>query len=132
MNFTLGDSRSFTKTITDADVRAFATISGDINPIHLDDTYAAKTRFGKRIVHGALLASFISNVVGNQIPGSGSIYLSSTLKFRAPTFIDDTVTTTATIIAIRADKPIYTLECVCKNQHGEVLCDGQAVVLYEP
>ena len=132
MNFIVGDSRTFSKTISDADVRAFAIISGDINPIHLDDTYAAKTRFGKRIVHGALLASFISNVVGNQIPGSGSIYLSSSLKFRAPTFINDTVTTTATIITIRSDKPIYTLECICKNQHGEVLCEGQAVVLYEP
>ena len=132
MIFTVGDSRTLIRTITETDVRLFAEISGDINPIHLDGTYAAKTRFGKRIVHGALIASFISNLIGNQIPGHGSIYLSSSLKFRAPTFIDDTVTTTATITSIRSDKPIYTLECICTNQHKEVLCQGESVVLYEP
>ena len=108
MIFAVGDSRTLIKTITETDVRLFAEISGDHNPIHLDQTYAAQTRFGKRIVHGALLAAFISNIIGNQIPGHGSIYLSSNLKFRAPTFIDDTVSTTATITAIRSDKPIYT------------------------
>ena len=132
MIFTVGDSRTLIRTITETDVRLFAEISGDINPIHLDDRYAAKTRFGKRIVHGALIASFISNLIGNQIPGHGSIYLSSSLKFRAPTFIGDTVTTTATITSIRSDKPIYTLECICTNQHKEVLCQGESVVLYEP
>ncbi len=131
MIFAVGDSRTLIKTITDADVRLFAEISGDHNPIHLDQAYAAQTRFGKRIVHGALLAAFISNIIGNQIPGHGSIYLASNLKFRAPTFIDDTVSTTATITAIRPDKPIYTLECICTNQHKEVLCQGEAVVLYE-
>ncbi len=132
MIFAVGDSRTLIRTITEADVRLFAEVSGDHNPIHLDQTYAAQTRFGKRIVHGALLAAFISNIIGNQIPGHGSIYLSSSLKFRAPTFIDDTVSTTATITAIRSDKPIYTLECICTNQHKEVLCQGEAVVLYEP
>jgi 3-hydroxybutyryl-CoA dehydratase len=131
MIFAVGDSRTLIRTITEADVRLFAEISGDHNPIHLDQTYAAQTRFGKRIVHGALLAAFISNIIGNQIPGHGSIYLASNLKFRAPTFIDDTVSTTATITAIRPDKPIYTLECICTNQHKEVLCQGEAVVLYE-
>lgn len=132
MIFSVGDSRTLIRTITETDVRLFAEISGDINPIHLDETYAAKTRFGKRIVHGALLAAFISNIIGNQIPGHGSIYLSSNFKFRAPTFIGDTVTTTATITSIRPDKPIYTLECICTNQHKEVLCQGESVVLYEP
>jgi 3-hydroxybutyryl-CoA dehydratase len=132
MTFTIGDSRTLVKTITEADVRLFAEISGDHNPIHLDPTYAAQTRFGQRIVHGALLAAFISNIIGNEIPGHGSIYLSSSLKFRTPTFFNDTVTTTATIMAIRSDKPIYTLECICTNQHKEVLCQGEAVVLYEP
>ena len=80
MIFAVGDSRTLIKTITEADVRLFAEVSGDHNPIHLDQTYAAQTRFGKRIVHGALLAAFISNIIGNQIPGHGSIYLSSNLK----------------------------------------------------
>ncbi len=132
MNWTVGDSRTLVKTISDADVVLFSQVSGDLNPIHLDDTYAATTRFGKRIAHGALLASYISNIIGNQIPGQGSIYLSSSLKFRAPTFIGDTVSTIATIVTIRPDKPIFSLECVCKNQHEEVLCHGEAVVLYEP
>jgi 3-hydroxybutyryl-CoA dehydratase len=132
MTWVVGDSRSFVKTVTDEDVRLFAQISGDHNPIHLDETYAAQTRFKKRIAHGALLASYISNIIGNEIPGHGSIYLSSSLKFRAPTYIGDTVTTVATIAAIRADKPIFTLSCVCSNQQDEVLCSGEAVVLYEP
>lgn len=131
MNWQVGDSRQFTKTVTDEDMRLFAQVSGDHNPLHLDDVYAARTRFKQRIAHGALLASYISNVIGNQIPGYGSIYLSSSLKFRAPTFIGDTVTTSATITAIRSDKPIVTLSCVCSNQAGEVLCSGEAVVMVE-
>jgi 3-hydroxybutyryl-CoA dehydratase len=128
----VGDSRSFVKTVSDEDVRLFAQVSGDHNPIHLDNAYAAQTRFKKRIAHGALLASYISNIIGNEIPGAGSIYLSSSLRFRAPTFVGDTVTTVATIAAIRTDKPIFTLSCECRNQLGEVLCSGEAVVLYEP
>ncbi len=132
MNWIVGDSRTLVKTILDADVRLFAQVSGDLNPIHLDDGYAAKTRFGKRIAHGALLAAYISNIIGNQIPGYGAIYLSSSLKFRAPALIGDTISTIVTIATIRPDKPILTLECVCKNQGQEVLCQGEAVVLYEP
>jgi 3-hydroxybutyryl-CoA dehydratase len=132
VRWVVGDSRSFVKTVTDEDVRLFAQVSGDHNPIHLDDGYAAQTRFKKRIAHGALLASYISNIIGNEIPGAGSIYLSSSLRFRAPTFVGDTVTTLATVAAIRDDKPIFTLACECSNQVGEVLCSGEAVVLYEP
>jgi 3-hydroxybutyryl-CoA dehydratase len=132
MNWAVGDSRSFVKTVTDEDVRLFAQVSGDHNPIHLDDAYAAQTRFQQRIAHGALLASYISNIIGNEIPGHGSIYLSSNLRFRAPTFIGDMVTTVATVLSIRTDKPVFTLVCVCSNQSEEVLCSGEAVVLYEP
>ena len=130
--FQIGDTASVTKTISEADIVAFAEISGDHNPLHLDAEFAARSRFGQRIVHGALVSSLISNVIGNQLPGQGSIYLSSSLKFRAPTFIDDTITATATILSIRQDKPIYVLACVCSNQHGEVVCQGESVVLYEP
>ncbi len=130
--FKIGDTASVTKTITEADIVAFAEISGDHNPLHLDAAFAANSRFGQRIAHGALVSSLISNVIGNQLPGQGSIYLSSSLKFRAPTFIDDTITATATISSIREDKPIFVLACVCSNQDGKIVCESESVVLYEP
>ena len=130
--FKVGDTASISKTISEADIVAFSEISGDHNPLHLDAEFAARSRFGRRIAHGALVSSLISNVIGNSLPGQGSIYLSSSLKFRAPAFIDDTITATATISSIREDKPIYVLECVCSNQHGEIVCQGESVVLYEP
>ncbi len=131
-SFQIGDTASVSKTITEADIIAFAEISGDKNPLHLDAAFAARSRFGQRIAHGALVSSLISNVIGNQLPGQGSIYLSSSLKFRAPTFINDTITATATVSSIREDKPIILLTCVCTNQHNEVVCAGESVVLYEP
>ena len=131
-NFKVGDSARVSKTISEADIVAFSQISGDHNPLHLDAAFAANSRFGQRIAHGALVSSLISNVIGNQLPGQGSIYLSSNLKFRAPTFIDDTITATATISSIREDKPVFVLACVCNNQHGEVVCQGESVVLNEP
>ena len=107
--FKVGDTASISKTISEADIVAFSEISGDHNPLHLDAEFAARSRFGRRIAHGALVSSLISNVIGNSLPGQGSIYLSSSLKFRAPAFIDDTITATATISSIREDKPIYVL-----------------------
>ena len=130
--FKVGDSASVSKTISESDIIAFAEISGDKNPLHLNAEFAARSRFGRRIAHGALVSSLISNVIGNQLPGQGSIYLSSSLKFRAPTFIDDTITAIATVSSIRQDKPIYVLECVCSNGRGAVVCQGESVVLYEP
>jgi 3-hydroxybutyryl-CoA dehydratase len=124
-----GDSASLTKTFSDEDVRKFAEISGDTNPVHLDDDFAAGTPFKRRLVHGMLTAGLISAVLGTKLPGPGSIYLSQSIAFRAPVFIDDTVTATVTVARIREDKPILTLETVCKNQDGEVVLDGEAVLL---
>ena len=118
-----------TRKVRDADIRAFAELSGDHNPIHLDDGYAATTRFGQRIAHGMFGASLISAVIGNDLPGTGSIYLGQTLKFLAPVYLGDTVTARVTVTKIRDDKPIVTLECVCENQRGETLTRGEAVVL---
>jgi 3-hydroxybutyryl-CoA dehydratase len=129
--FAVGDQASFSKTITEADIVLFAGVSGDFNPIHVSEQHAKQSRFKARIAHGALIAALISNVIGNQLPGNGSIYLSSTLKFLRPTFIGDTVTAIATIKAIRHDKPVYTLETRCINQKSEVLCLGEAAVLWE-
>jgi 3-hydroxybutyryl-CoA dehydratase len=131
MNLKVGDTASLTRKVTDADIRAFAEVSGDHNPIHLDDEYAATTRFGQRIAHGMFGASLISAVLGNELPGTGSIYLSQTLKFLAPVYLGDIVTARVTVTKIRDDKPIVTLECVCENQGGETLIKGEAVVLVE-
>ena len=125
----IGDSSSLTKTFNDADVRSFAEISGDKNPIHLDDEYAGQTRFKHRLVHGMLTAGLISAVLGTQMPGPGSIYIRQVINFRAPIYIGETITATVTISKIRIGKPIITLETVCKNQDGVVVLDGDAVLL---
>ena len=124
----IGASASLTKTFTAEDVRAFAEISGDKNPVHLDEDYAAQTQFKKRIAHGMLTAGLISAVLGTQLPGEGSIYLGQTINFRAPVYLGDTITATVTIIKMHARKPIITLETICKNQDDVVVLDGEAVI----
>ncbi|HVQ37668.1 MAG TPA: MaoC family dehydratase, partial [Pyrinomonadaceae bacterium] len=127
----VGDTASISKQITDDAIRAFAELSGDHNPVHLDEEFASTTRFGRRIAHGMLGASLISAVLGTELPGSGSIYLSQTLKFLSPVFLGDTVTARVTVTKVREDKSIVTLETVCENQSGETLIRGEAVVLVE-
>jgi 3-hydroxybutyryl-CoA dehydratase len=127
--FQIGSSASFTKVITAEDIQAFAATTGDFNPIHLDDTYAAETRFGRPIAHGMLAAGLVSAVLGNQLPGPGSIYLAQTLKFVAPVYIGDEVTATVEVISSREDKPIVTLRTVCTNQQRQTVLEGEAVLL---
>jgi 3-hydroxybutyryl-CoA dehydratase len=129
MNLKVGDAAETHKTIGDEDVRAFAALTGDRNPVHLDEEYAASTRFGRRIAHGMLGASLISAVLANELPGRGTVYLSQTLRFTAPVFLGDTVTARVVVKAVRADKPVVTLETVCTNQRGERVVEGEAVVL---
>lgn len=131
MNFKVGDVATVSKTITDEDIRAFADLVGDHNSIHLDDEYSRKTRFGRRIAHGMLSASLISTTIGVKLPGAGSVYLSQTFKFIAPVYPGDTVTTRVTVMKIRDDKPIVTLDTVCLNQRDELVVKGEAVVLVE-
>lgn len=129
MDLKIGDQFSTSREVTDEVIRKFADVSGDHNPIHLDDEFAAKTRFGKRIAHGMLSGAFISAVLGNEFRGMTIVYLSQTLKFTAPVFIGDTVTATATIVSIREDKNIVTIETVCTNQNGETLVKGGAAIM---
>ena len=129
MSLSVGDAAEMSKTITDEDVRAFAELTGDHNPVHLDEAYAATTRFGRRIAHGMLSASLVSAVIANHLPGRGSVYLSQTLQFVAPVFLGDTVTARVAVMKVREDKPIITLETICTNQRGEQLLKGEAVVL---
>ena len=129
MALKVGDTDSLTKTITDDDIRAFADLTGDHNPVHLDDEFARGTRFGRRIAHGMLSAGLISSVLANKLPGSGTVYLSQTLTFVAPVFPGDSITARVTVTRVRDDKPIVTLETLCINQRGEPVIRGEAVVL---
>ncbi len=129
MDLKIGDNFSTSKQITDAVVRAFAELSGDFNPIHLDEEFAAKTQFKKRIAHGMISGALISAVLGNEFKEKKIVYLSQTMKFIAPVFIDDTVTATATVVDIREDKPIVTIETVCKNQDGQTVVKGEGKIM---
>ena len=129
MKYHVGDSDQITKKITDSDIQMFADVTGDHNPIHLDDAFAKNTRFGGRIAHGMLTASLISSVLANKLPGEGSVYLGQTLQFVAPVFPGDEVTARVTVKEIREDKPIVKLETICVNQRSEVVIRGEATVL---
>jgi acyl dehydratase len=123
-----GDSASRSKTITDDDVREFARILGDANPIHLDDAYAARTRFGRRLVHGPLVAALVPLVIANDFPGVEIVYLGESLRFTGPVFPGDTITVRVTATRVRDDKPIVTFAALCTNQDGETVLEGEAVV----
>lgn len=129
MPIKVGDHAERTTLITDERIRQFAAASGDLNSIHLDEAAAAQTRFGRRIAHGMLTASLISAVLGNDLPGVGSIYLSQSVKFKAPVFLGDTITARVTVIAYREDKRIATLKTDCLNQDGQLVLEGEAVVI---
>src|SRR6266446_5291716 len=126
----IGSKASLSRTITEDDILLFALVSGDHNPIHLDAEYAERSLFGKRIAHGFLIGSLISAVLGNDLPGPGSIYLGQTLKFLAPIHIGDTVTVTVKVVALREEKRIVTLHTECTNQHGTLVVSGEATVKY--
>lgn len=125
----VGQSAEFTKTISSEDVARFAEITGDFNPVHLDEAAAAKSRFGGRIAHGVLTAGLISAALAGKLPGPGSIYLSQTLRFKAPVRIGDTVTARVEITELIVPKRRVKLSTVCKNQKGDVVVDGEATVL---
>jgi len=124
-----GDKASRTQTISDEMIRSFAALTGDTNPVHLDDAYAAGTRFGRRIAHGMIAAGLISATLANDLPGPGTVYLSQTLQFKAAVFPGDTITATVEVKSVRPDKPIVTLNTVCTNQENKVVLEGEAVVL---
>jgi 3-hydroxybutyryl-CoA dehydratase len=126
----LGERATRKRTITEDDVLLFAQVSGDHNPIHLDEEYAAASFFGRRIVHGSLVASLISAVLGNDLPGHGSIYLGQTLKFVAPVHIGDTITVSVETIAVREEKRLVTLHTECVNQDGKSVLVGEATIKY--
>ena len=129
MDLKIGDSFSTSREVTDELIRKFADVSGDYNPIHLDEGFAKTTRFGRRIAHGMLSGAFISAVLGTEFKERKIVYLSQTMRFTAPVFLGDTVTARGTITKIREEKGIVTLETVCTNQNDEVVVTGEAMVM---
>jgi 3-hydroxybutyryl-CoA dehydratase len=124
----LGQSAVYGKTVTEADILMFSGVSGDINPLHLNQEFAEGTRFGGRIAHGMLTASLISTLIGTRLPGPGCIYVSQSLQFRAPVRPGDTVNCQATITALDPTKRKVTLDTVC-TVRGTVVLKGEAVVI---
>ncbi len=127
-DFYVGQSASLTKVFKSDEVEAFAEMSLDKNPIHLDEDYAEHSRFGRRIVHGFLVGSLISAVFGTQLPGEGAIYLHQEMDFRKPVYHNDEITAIVTVTNIRKDKSILYFDTRCENNKGEVVIEGKAVL----
>lgn len=124
----VGQNAHFTKTVTESDIYMYAGITGDFNPAHIDEIYASRTAFKTRIAHGMLLGGFISNVIGNQLPGPGTIYIQQHLNFRAPAVIGDTITAKVEVVEIIAERKRARLITTCVKQDGTVVLDGEALV----
>ena len=122
----VGDSAEISKTITETDINDFAKVTGDFNPVHLDQAYAEKTIFKGRIAHGVLSVGLLSNVLGNTLPGYGTIYLSQEVKFLGPVRIGDTITAKVEVLELIADKNRVKFRTICTNQDGKVVADGVA------
>jgi 3-hydroxybutyryl-CoA dehydratase len=129
---TVGVASEWSKTVLDADVMQYASITGDFNPVHVDEAAAAASRFGGRIAHGMRTAGFISSAIANGVPGPGAIYMSQTLAFRQPVRIGDTITVRVEVVEIMARTRRVRLTTICRNQNGTVVLDGEAVVLVPP
>jgi 3-hydroxybutyryl-CoA dehydratase len=124
----LGQSAEATHVVGERDLAAFAEVSGDTNPVHLDEAYAKGTQFGGRIAHGMLSAAYVSAVLGTKLPGPGAIYLSQSLRFRRPVRIGDEVIARVTVKALEEKRGQVTLETVCLVA-GKTVMDGEAVVM---
>ena len=124
----VGYKASQTFKVTDKMVRQFAEMSGDFNPIHLDDEYAATTRFKKRIAHGMILGALVSRVLNEQI-GAGGIYLAQTMKFTNPVFIDDEITFHLEVTKLHKTRGLGTLETVAKKANGDIVMKGDATIM---
>lgn len=127
-DITVGQSAERTRVVGEADITAFAELSGDFNPVHMDEAFAAATRFAGRIAHGMLSATYISAVLGETLPGHGAVYMSQALRFRRPVRIGDEVTARVCVTAIDLDKARVSLETACLVD-GKSVIEGEAVLL---
>ena len=124
----VGQRGTWTRTFTEADVEAFASITGDRNPLHFDPEFARRTRPGRLIVHGGLTTGLFNALVAQVLPGPGSVFLHQEWDYLAPAYIGDRVTAEAEVVAARADKPITTLRCVARRADGTEVLTGTCVV----
>ena len=127
--FAVGQVAEMCKTVTETDVVLYAGITGDMNPVHIDAVAAAASQFGERIVHGMLTAGFISAALAMKLPGPGAVYLSQSLRFVRPVRIGDTVTARVEVVEVLSTRRRLRLSTLCRNQQGETVVDGEAVVL---
>jgi 3-hydroxybutyryl-CoA dehydratase len=125
----IGDSAQISKTITEGDIELFARATGDFNPVHLDQAYAEKTQFEERIAHGLLSVGLLSALLGNTLPGHGTIYLSQEVKFLAPVRIGDTITAKVEVLDLIYEKNRAKFRTTCTNQEGKLVADGIAWVM---
>lgn len=128
MSFKVGDTKSVTVKVTDKMVHQFAEMSGDFNPVHMDDEAASKTRFKRRIAHGMICGALISRTLAMEL-GPGGIYLSQTLKFQNPVFIDDTITINLKVLSLREERGIGMIETTVVKDSGEVCVKGEAMIM---
>lgn len=126
---TIGQSATYSKRVEENDVQLFAIASGDVNPVHLDADFAARTQFGERIAHGMLTGAFISAALAMELPGPGTIYLGQTLRFRLPVKLGDTITVALEVTEKNDKRQIITLQCIATNQHGKKVVTGTAEVM---
>ncbi len=126
MNLTVGQTASRTLTLTAAHVQTFAELTGDYNPLHFDEEFAAGTKFGRLVVQGGLTTGLLHALVAMDMPGPGTVFLSQNWKFTAPVYIGDTITATAELLSIHASKPVTQLGITVTRQDGEVVLEGEA------
>ncbi len=131
MKYRVGDKYEKKYIIQEADGMAYAEVSGDYNPIHLDEETASKTRFGRKIAHGMLVGGYISSIIGNDFPGNGSVYMSQNLSFRAPVFYGEAIKIIVEISEIIKEKNRIILSTKCLDSHDKLLVDGTAMVYKE-
>jgi 3-hydroxybutyryl-CoA dehydratase len=124
----IGDAAEFGKTVSESDIYLYAGVTGDFNPAHLNEVYAGKTYFKKRIAHGMLTAGFVSGLLGVSLPGPGTIYIRQELDFLAPVHIGDTITARVEIVEIMDQKNRIAVRTTCVNQDGTMVLDGRAIV----
>ena len=124
----IGDTAYFAKTISESDVNMYAGVTGDVNPMIVDEEFAKKTKYGRRIAHGMLIASFFSNIVGTKLPGPGTMHKSYKVRFLKPVFIGDSIETKVEVVQVCTDTNTVEVQVECINQDGEKVLEGQGLV----
>jgi len=122
----VGQSAARTKTVTDDDLRLYAEITGDYNPLHFDDGFAAATRFGRRVAQGGVTAGLLNALVAMDLPGPGTVFMSQSLTYRAPVYVGDTITARVEVVGLKADKPVCQLKFEITNQSGVTVLEAEA------